>query len=48
VLRQSEGAVPLSRLDAVWSEEAQRMRSLAGLVEDGLVVRTDAGSYVLP
>jgi A/G-specific adenine glycosylase len=48
VLRESEGAVPLSRLDAAWSEETQRVRSLAGLVEDGLVVRTDAGSYALP
>jgi A/G-specific adenine glycosylase len=48
VLRESEGAVPLGRLDAAWSESTQRIRCLAGLVEDGLAVRTDAGTYALP
>jgi A/G-specific adenine glycosylase len=47
VLRDSEGAVPLARLDAVWSDDVQRLRCLAGLVEDRLAVRTDAG-YALP
>ncbi|MGZ4448244.1 MAG: A/G-specific adenine glycosylase [Nocardioides sp.] len=48
VLRDSDGPVPASRLDAAWSDEAQRVRCLASLVEDGLTVRTDAGSYALP
>ncbi|MDN4159736.1 A/G-specific adenine glycosylase [Nocardioides abyssi] len=48
VLRDADGPVHLSRLEAVWAEEAQRVRCLAGLVEDGLAVRTDAGTYALP
>ncbi|WKN49068.1 A/G-specific adenine glycosylase [Nocardioides sp. Arc9.136] len=48
VLRDTEGAVHRSALDAAWADEAQRLRCLAGLVEDGLAVRTDAGSYALP
>ncbi|GGO78324.1 A/G-specific adenine glycosylase [Nocardioides deserti] len=48
VLRDADGPVHLSRLDAVWADDAQRVRSLAGLVEDGLAVRTDAGTYALP
>ncbi len=48
VLRDSEGAVPASRLEAAWADEVQRLRCLASLVEDRLVVRTDAGSYALP
>ncbi|MBC9732936.1 A/G-specific adenine glycosylase [Nocardioides sp. zg-578] len=48
VLRDADGPVHPSRLDAVWVEEAQRVRCLAGLVEDGLAVRTDAGTYALP
>jgi A/G-specific adenine glycosylase len=47
VLRETHGSVPTARLDAAWSEEGQRTRCLAGLVEDGLVVRTDTG-YALP
>jgi A/G-specific adenine glycosylase len=35
-------------LAAVWSDEVQRLRCLAGLVEDGLAIRTAAGSYALP
>ena len=38
VLRDSDGPVHRSRLDAAWSEETQRIRCLASLVEDGLVV----------
>ena len=38
---------PRPRLDAAWTEEGQRDRCLAGLVDDGLVVLTDAG-YALP
>jgi len=38
VLRDSDGPVHRSRLDAAWSEDVQRARCLASLVEDGLVV----------
>jgi A/G-specific adenine glycosylase len=37
VLRHATGPVPRQRLDAVWADEVQRARALAGLVEDGLV-----------
>jgi A/G-specific adenine glycosylase len=47
VLRETQGAVSAARLDAAWTEEAQRVRCLASLVADGLVVRSDAG-YALP
>lgn len=48
VLRDAPGDVPAPRLDAVWNDEGQRRRCLASLIEDRLVVRTDAGSYALP
>ena len=48
VLRDAPGDVPALRLDAVWADEGQRLRCLASLIEDRLVVRTDAGSYALP
>ncbi len=48
VLRDSEGPVHRSRLDEAWAPEEQRVRCLASLVADGLVVRTDAGSFALP
>jgi A/G-specific adenine glycosylase len=48
VLRDSEGPVHRSRLDAVWSDEAQRTRALAGLVADGLLVQVSADAYALP
>ncbi|GEP33558.1 adenine glycosylase [Nocardioides szechwanensis] len=48
VLRDTEGAVHQSRLDAVWPDDTQRLRCLEGLVEDRLVVRTGAGRYALP
>ncbi|HTW14422.1 MAG TPA: A/G-specific adenine glycosylase [Nocardioides sp.] len=48
VLRDDDGPVHRSRLDAVWSEEAQRVRCLAGLVEDGLVVAAGPDTYALP
>ncbi|GAB3761765.1 A/G-specific adenine glycosylase [Nocardioides ginsengisegetis] len=48
VLRDAEGSVPRARLDAAWADEAQRTRCLASLLADGLLVRTDAGSYALP
>jgi A/G-specific adenine glycosylase len=48
VLRDSDGPVHRSRLDAAWAEEAQRVRCLASLVEDGLVVHTGPDTYALP
>jgi A/G-specific adenine glycosylase len=48
VLRDSDGPVHRSRLDTTWTEEAQRVRCLASLVEDGLVVHTGPDTYALP
>ena len=48
VLRDAEGSVHRSRLDAAWSDEVQRARCLASLVEDGLVAATSKGTYALP
>jgi len=48
VLRDSDGPVHRSRLDAVWTEESQRIRCLASLCADGLVVSSGADTYRLP
>ncbi len=48
VLRASDAPVHRGRLDAEWSEEAQRVRCLASLVEDGLVVHAGPDTYTLP
>ncbi len=48
VLRDSDGPVHRSRLDTAWTEEAQRIRCLASLVEDGLVTPTGPDTYALP
>lgn len=48
VLRDDDGPVHRSRLDAVWSDEAQRVRCLASLVEDGLVTPVGPDTYALP
>jgi A/G-specific adenine glycosylase len=48
VLRDAHEPVHRSRLDAVWDDDLQRTRCLAGLVEDGLAVRTPRGTYALP
>ncbi|CAI9400242.1 A/G-specific adenine glycosylase [Nocardioides sp. T2.26MG-1] len=48
VLRDSDAPVHRSRLDATWTEEAQRVRCLASLVEDGLVVHAGPDTYALP
>ena len=48
VLRDAEGPVHRSLLDAAWTDEAQRLRCVASLVEDGLLVRSGAGSFALP
>jgi len=47
VLREADGPVPEARLAQTWDEADQRTRCLAGLVEDGLVVR-DGDAYALP
>jgi A/G-specific adenine glycosylase len=48
VLRDSEEPVHRTRLEAAWAQAAQRGRCLAGLVEDGLVVRVGPETYSLP
>ncbi len=48
VLREAEGTVPASALEAVWDDDVQRCRALAGLVEDGLVEPTGTGDFQLP
>jgi A/G-specific adenine glycosylase len=47
VLRESPGPAGAEELAAVWADDEQRDRALAGLVTDGLVV-ADGGSYRLP
>jgi A/G-specific adenine glycosylase len=46
-IRDADGPVASDRLARTWDEADQRTRCLAGLVEDGLLVRSDAG-YALP
>ena len=48
MVRESEGAVHRTRLDAAWSEDEQRARCLAALVEDGLLAQVSATTYALP
>ena len=48
VLRDSDGPVHRSRLDAVWSAVGQRERCLASLIDDGLVVPASELTYALP
>ncbi|MGZ4581121.1 MAG: A/G-specific adenine glycosylase [Nocardioidaceae bacterium] len=48
VLREAHEPVHRSRLDAVWSDDVQRGRCLAGLLEDGLAARTSEDTYALP
>ena len=48
VVRDSEGPVHRSRLDAIWVDDGQRARCLAGLLEDGLVARVGPETYSLP
>jgi len=48
VLRESEAPVRRGRLDAVWSDDAQRERCLASLVTDRLVVQVAPEAYALP
>lgn len=46
-LRASDIPVTPEEIDAVWPDDAQRERALAGLLRDGLVTRVDGG-YSLP
>lgn len=48
VLRDSDGPVHRSRLDLAWTDETQRVRCLASLVEDRLVVAAGPDTYALP
>ncbi|MDF1606172.1 A/G-specific adenine glycosylase [Nocardioides sp. YIM 152315] len=48
VLRESEGPVHRSQLDAAWPEEGQRIRCLASLVADGLIAHVGPDTYALP
>jgi A/G-specific adenine glycosylase len=48
VLRDSEGPVHRSQLDLAWADETQRVRCLASLVEDRLVVAAGPDTYALP
>jgi A/G-specific adenine glycosylase len=47
VLRESDGPVHHSRLDAVWGDPEQRRRCLRSLVADALVRRLPGDSYAL-
>jgi A/G-specific adenine glycosylase len=48
VLRHSTGPVEKAALDDVWDDTLQRERSLAALIEDGLVDPLEDGRYALP
>jgi len=48
VLRDADGPVHRSSLDAAWEKTAQRERALAGLVADGLVTQVGPDSFALP
>jgi A/G-specific adenine glycosylase len=48
VLRHSTAPVEKATLDDVWDDALQRERSLAALIEDGLVDPLDDGRYALP
>jgi A/G-specific adenine glycosylase len=48
VLREADGVVSKTRLEAAWPDQPQRDRALAGLLADGLVVAAGAVGYALP
>jgi A/G-specific adenine glycosylase len=48
VLRDATAPVPRARLDLVWSDDVQRTRALAGLLQDGLAVELAGDTYALP
>ena len=48
VLRDADGPVHRSALDAVWDKADQRDRALAGLLDDGLAVQVGPDTFALP
>jgi hypothetical protein len=48
VLRDADSPVHRSRLDVVWSDEAQRKRALEGLLEDNLAAEVEPDFFALP
>ena len=48
MLRDSDGPVHPSRLEAAWPAAEQRERCLRGLVADGLLSRVSETAYALP
>ncbi|GAA1954401.1 A/G-specific adenine glycosylase [Nocardioides panacihumi] len=48
VLRDADGPVHRTALEAVWDKPAQRDRSLAGLLEDGLASQVGPDTFALP
>ncbi|MFC6287960.1 A/G-specific adenine glycosylase [Nocardioides sp. GCM10027113] len=48
VVRDAHAAVPAARLVEAWSDETQRERCLASLVDDGLLVPVEGNAYALP
>jgi A/G-specific adenine glycosylase len=48
VLRDTDGPVHLSRVEAVWPDDTQRERCLAGLIDDRLIVAAGPSAYALP
>jgi len=48
VLREADGPVHVSRLEAAWTIEDQRRRCIDSLVEDGLVAPVAERMYALP
>jgi A/G-specific adenine glycosylase len=48
VLREASGPVDRDSLDLAWDDAVQRERSLAGLLDDGLVQPNGDGRYRLP
>ncbi len=48
VLRDADEPVGKERLDIVWSDDTQRERALAGLLDDGLATQTSDGRFALP
>jgi A/G-specific adenine glycosylase len=48
VVRDSDGPVHRSRMDAAWSDATQRERCVESLLADGLLVRPSDETYALP
>ena len=46
--REDHAPVHRSRIEAVWSGDAQRERCLESLLDDGLLVRVEGDAYALP